>query len=58
MRGLKQRELMTNELASLISKEFNIESGDFSVLNSTDCNELPFYCDDHLDNRMFYNASE
>jgi hypothetical protein len=58
MRGLKQRELMTNELASLISKEFNIESGYFSVLNSTDCNELPFYCDDHLDNRMFYNASE
>jgi hypothetical protein len=56
-RDLREREAMVQELAHKITKRFGIECGYFSVLNSHDPNDLPFYADDHLDNRMYYNVS-
>lgn len=56
-RGLQQREEMIRKLAVDVEKVFGVECGYFSVLNSDDVNAVPFYCDDHLDNRMFYNVS-
>lgn len=55
--GLRQREEMTQSLAKLFKKEFGIECGYFSVLNSGNPNNVPFYNDDHLDNHMYYNVS-
>lgn len=56
-RGLRQREEMTKMLASRVSNEFAIEAGYFSVLNSVNIDAVPFYCDDHIDNKMYYNTS-
>jgi hypothetical protein len=56
-RGLRQREEMTKILAIKIARKFSIEAGYFSVLNSMNLNAVPFYCDDHIDNRMYYNTS-
>jgi hypothetical protein len=38
-----------------VDNEFNVECGYFSVRDSLDMNDVPFYCDDFLDNRHFYN---
>ena len=54
---LRQREEMTQSLAKLFQKEFGVECGYFSVLNSANPNDVPFYNDDHLDNHMYYNVS-
>lgn len=56
-RSLRQREKMVSALGNRIADEYNIECGYFTVLNSQDPSEVPFYCDDHLDNRMYYNVS-
>jgi hypothetical protein len=56
-RSLRQREKMTKILAQKVMEIFNVECGYFSVLNSDNPNDLPFYNDDHLDNRMYYNVS-
>ncbi|HIF9483476.1 TPA: DUF4427 domain-containing protein [Photobacterium damselae] len=56
-RGLEQRERMTTKLAKLIRKTYGIECGFFSVLNSDNPNEVPFYNGDHLDNNFYYNKS-
>jgi len=56
-RSLRQRETMTKQLSERIKAEFNIECGYFSVLNSDNPDDVPFYCDDHLDNNMFYNIA-
>lgn len=56
-RSLRQREDMIQTLATAVTREFKVECGYFSVLNSDSFNDVPFYCSDHLDNRMFYNVS-
>lgn len=56
-RSLRQRETMTTELAKAVENEFHVESGYFSVLNSDNPNDVPFYSDDRLDNRMHFNVS-
>ena len=50
---LRQRENMAKKLAHNVSKEFGVECGYFSVLNSMDYDDVPFYNSDHMDNRMF-----
>lgn len=54
-RSLRQRENMTKKLAKVVSDKYGIECCYFSVLNSDDPNDVPFYCDNHSDNKMFYN---
>ena len=44
---------MAKKLAHNVSKEFGVECGYFSVLNSMDYDDVPFYNSDHMDNRMF-----
>lgn len=56
-RGLAQREAMIKELARLVTGTVGIECDYFSVLGSTDPDGVPFYCSNHLDNKMFYNLS-
>lgn len=56
-RDLRQREEMTQDIAKLFQKEFEVECGYFSVLNSENPDDVPFYNDDHLDNHMYYNVS-
>ncbi len=56
-RSLEQREQMTRKLARLVNKKYEIECGYFSVHNSDNPNELPFYNSDHLDNYLHYNVS-
>ena len=55
---LTQREEMTARLADLVQAEFDLEADYFSVLNSWDYDEVPFYVgQDHMDNRTFFNVS-
>ena len=56
-RSLRQREDMVQALAASAEREFGIECGYFSVLNSDNFDDVPFFCGDHLGNRMFYNVS-
>jgi hypothetical protein len=56
-RSLSQREDMIKVLSAAVEKEFKVECGYFSVLNSDNFNDVPFYASDHLDNRMFYNVA-
>jgi len=56
-RSLRQREDMVQALAASAEREFGIECGYFSVLNSDNFDDMPFFCGDHLGNRMFYNVS-
>lgn len=56
-RSLSQREKMVKKLSKLINKKFNVNCGYFSVLNSDDPDELPFYNDDVLDNSLHYNCT-
>lgn len=56
-RSLRQREEMTQELAKKIQHTFGVECGYFSVLNSDNPDNVPFYNSDHLDNHMHYNVS-
>lgn len=56
-RSLREREEMTQKLAKFVGKKYGVECGYFSVVNSGDPNDLPFYNSDHLDNRMHYNVS-
>lgn len=55
-RGLREREEMTQKLAARITKHFGVECGYFSVLNSDNPDDVPFYNSDHLDNHMHYNV--
>jgi len=48
---------MTKEMASRVKSEFSIECGYFSVLMSDDPDGVPFYADDYLHNRMYYNIA-
>ncbi len=54
-RSLRQRETMTQEAARRLATEFGVTAGYFSVLLSGDCNQVPSYNDDHLDNHFHYN---
>jgi|SRR5271157_4337235 len=54
-RGLREREEMTLDVARRLREEFDIEAGYYSVLASGDPNGLPYYNDDHLDNKLHYN---
>ncbi|WP_200284402.1 DUF4427 domain-containing protein [Rhabdochromatium marinum] len=56
-RGLREREEMTEKLAQCIHEKYGVECGYFSVLNSENPNDVPFYNSDHLDNHMHYNVS-
>ncbi|ADC63719.1 DUF4427 domain-containing protein [Allochromatium vinosum] len=56
-RDLRQRETMAKELARLVTQEFGLECGYFSLLGSEDYDDVPFYNGNHLENRMFYNVS-
>src|SRR5690554_2388214 len=49
-RSLAQRENMVKELAEELKKEFKVDCGYFSVLNSDDINGLLFYCSQDFDN--------
>ncbi|MBC2579861.1 DUF4427 domain-containing protein [Clostridium sp. DJ247] len=55
-RSLRQKEKMVKELASVIKNKFGVNCGYFSVLNSYDPNEVPFYNED-IDNPLHYNCS-
>ena len=56
-RGLQQRERMTRELATMVGKKYGLEAGYFSVLGKHSVDGVPFYNDDHLNNRLFYNVT-
>lgn len=56
-RDLRQRETMAKQLAKRVREAFGVECGYFSVVNSLDYDEVPFFNSDHLANRMFYNVS-
>lgn len=56
-RSLRQRENMIKALSAAVDNEFKVECGYFSVLNSDNFNDVPFYASDHLDNRMFFNVA-
>ena len=43
-RSLFQREDMTKELAKKVKNTFGVDCGYYSVLNSDDYNDVPFYC--------------
>jgi hypothetical protein len=55
-RPLRQREEMITALAKRLGEDHQISATYFSVLNSTDPNQLPFYNGDLLDDRFFYNG--
>ncbi len=57
-RGMRQREEMTKLLAKAVKEKFGTDSGYFSVLGEDNINGVPFYCDDHSDNRKLYNLSD
>ncbi|RCW91983.1 DUF4427 domain-containing protein [Winogradskyella arenosi] len=48
-RSLSQREDMTKKLAEKIKNTFGVDCGYYSVLNSDNYNELPFYCSQDYD---------
>lgn len=54
-RSLRQREDMAEDLAKRLGDKFNLESGYYSVLNSTDPNAYPYYNGDFSHNLSFYN---
>ena len=54
---LRQREILIKRLSENVTTEFDIASDYFSVLDSDDPNEVPFYCGVKLNNRIFYNNS-
>ena len=56
-RSLREREEMTQELAKCILKKYGVDCGYYSVLNSDNPNDVPFYNSDHLGNYMHYNIS-
>lgn len=56
-RGMVQREAMMQTLAVRINEEFGLHCDWFSVLNSWDYNEVPFYIGGNaLSSRYFYNV--
>lgn len=54
-KSLRQREKMTQILASRLKTRYEIECGYFSVLFHSNPDGVPFYCNDFLDNDCFYN---
>lgn len=56
-RSLQEREAMTSRLANMVRAEFGSPCGYFSVLNSDDPSEVPFYADDFDDDIGFFNCS-
>lgn len=56
-RGLREREAITSRLAEMVNKEFGVPCGYFSVLNSDDPCEVPFYADGFDDDIAFFNCS-
>jgi hypothetical protein len=56
-RGLREREAMATRLAEMVAAEFGVPSCSFSVLNSGDPTEVPFYADVFDDDIGFFNCS-
>lgn len=56
-RSLGERQVMTERLAAAIQKKFGVSCGYFSVLNSSDPDQVPFYAQDHDDDIPYYNAT-
>jgi hypothetical protein len=56
-RNLKDREVMTSNLAKLVRAEFEASCGYFSVLGSDDPSGVPFYAADFDDDISFFNCS-
>ncbi|CAJ0784739.1 DUF4427 domain-containing protein [Ralstonia chuxiongensis] len=56
-RSLREREAMTERLAAAIQKKFGVSCGYFSVLNSSNPDDVPFYAQDHDENIPYYNAT-
>jgi hypothetical protein len=54
-RSLRQREEMTRDVARRLQTELGVTAGYFSVLNSDNPDAVPWYNDDHLDDRLHYN---
>lgn len=55
--ALARRQEMTQWLAKDVESRFGVECGYMSVLGSQNPNSVPFYTDDHLDNKMFFNKA-
>ena len=56
-RSLQEREEMTERLATIIQKKFDVSCGYFSVKNSHNPDEVPFFAQDHDDDIPYYNAT-
>ena len=55
--NLREKEEATKNLAKLISKNYSVECGYHSVLDSSDPNGVPFYASDHIQNHRYYNVT-
>lgn len=56
-RSLRQREEMIESLAVIVTREFGVECGTFSVRDSDNFDDVPFYSSEHAENGMFFNVS-
>lgn len=54
-RDLKQREEMANQLANFVKNEFSCECSYFSVLNSFNPNDVPFYAGKTASSISYFN---
>lgn len=57
-RSLRQRQRMTQRLATEIEREFGLSGTYFSVAGKMDPDELPFFCGCHDDDPLVYNHSD
>lgn len=55
-RDLREREELTVKLASELYNEVKVSCGSFSVLNSTDPDEVPFYIDSEPEDDLYHNS--
>lgn len=55
-RSLRDREALTKRLAADIYSELRVPCGPFSVLNSNDPNEVPFYIDGEPEDDLYHNT--
>lgn len=56
-RSLREREAMTERLAAVIKKKFDVSCGYFSVSNSSNPDGIPFHTQSHDNDIPFYNAA-
>jgi len=56
-RSLREREAMTERLAEIIQSKFNVPCGYFSVLNSSNPDDVPFFAQNHGEDIAYYNAT-